>query len=88
MGEATRLGIDLAGPDGSSSSRCSRDSIFTAPKHTSKGTAGVGLEGRARTADICELCGSPVSCSEMGAAVLQELARLDQRGPLRLAFEN
>jgi 3-isopropylmalate dehydrogenase len=30
----------------------------------------------ARTADICEPNRSPVSCSEMGAAVLRELDRL------------
>ncbi len=34
------------------------------------------LEGGARTADICEPGKSPVSCGDMGAAVLRELERL------------
>ena len=37
---------------------------------------GAALESGARTADICEPGRSPVSCSEMGAAVLRELDRL------------
>ncbi len=37
---------------------------------------GTALDSGARTADICEPGGFPVSCSEMGTAALRELDRL------------